>query len=330
MTPHNKDTSSPPPYGSSGPLNDKGGPDVGQRDRRYVYYRAYAPDGAIPSKTAWDPSNPLIGRVKATSVPPPLNVASLKRTLAHAESIPDPLGVRTVLWRLPSAQTSMDDEEKVSILGVGSGIALTPEDAVALVFIEELADGEKRDLPQIDSEVAQYLYYRLHTRTGEDQSVCGFDPEEPAVGRIDPALIAPPRNALAIKRCIAKIEGRPIYAFADLYEDVADDHPMADDACIAISTAGGVEFRGSSPLDALRVVQPERRPGLYNRPLKVVAVFYTARGPGYGYSRVFPGDILHTDYAPSEKPPSEYTVVNSKGIKGLIKAGDVDVKFLDE
>jgi hypothetical protein len=50
----------------------------------------------------------------------------------------------------------MDDEEKLSILGVGSGIALTPEDALALVFIEELADEEKRDLPQIDGEVAQY------------------------------------------------------------------------------------------------------------------------------------------------------------------------------
>ncbi|KAJ7435514.1 hypothetical protein B0H11DRAFT_1831630 [Mycena galericulata] len=35
MTPHNKDTFSPPPYGSSGPLNDKGAPNVGQRDRRY-------------------------------------------------------------------------------------------------------------------------------------------------------------------------------------------------------------------------------------------------------------------------------------------------------
>ncbi|KAJ7483811.1 hypothetical protein B0H11DRAFT_2020601 [Mycena galericulata] len=323
MTPHNKDTSSPPPYGSSGPLNDQGAPNVGQRDRRYVYYRAYAPDGAISSKTAWDPSNPLIGRVKATSVPPPLNVASLKRTLAHAESIPDPLGVRTVLCRLPSAQTSMDDEEKVSILGVGAGIALTPEDAVALVFTEELADGEKRDLPQIDSEVAQYLYYRLHTRTGEDQSVCAFDPEEPALGRIDPSLIAPPRNALAIKRCIAKIEGRPIYAFADLYEDVSDDHPMVNAACITIGTAG-VEFRGSSPMDALRIVQPERRPGLYNRPLKVVAVKSLGGIRGYANLRIVRGDILHTDCSPSENPLSVYTVVDSNGVKGVIQAG-VDV-----
>jgi hypothetical protein len=166
--------------------------------------------------------------------------------------------------------------------------------------------------PKASSRNFTVVYYRLHTRTGEDQSVCAFDPEEPAVGRIDPSLIAPPRNALAIKRCIAKIEGRPIYAFADLYEDVSDDHPMANDACITIGTAS-VEFRGSSPMDALRIVQPERRPGLYNRPLEVVAVYLEGTR---GYLRVVPGDILHTDYAPSNNPSSVYTVVNSNGVKG--------------
>lgn len=131
-----------------------------------VYYRVYAPDGAIPSKTAPDPSNPFIGRIKATSVPPPLDVASLKRTLAQAEGIPDLGGWRTDLYRLPSHQAPMDDTEKVSILGLGTGIGLTATDALALVFIDDLTDEEKHEIPQIHEkpaeEVAQYCECRLN------------------------------------------------------------------------------------------------------------------------------------------------------------------------
>jgi hypothetical protein len=131
-----------------------------------VYYRVYAPDGAIPSKTAPDPSNPFIGRIKATSVPPPLDAASLKRTLAQAEGIPDLGGWRTDLYRLPSHQAPMDDTEKVSILGLGTGIGLTATDALALVFIDDLTDEEKHEIPQIHEkpaeEVAQYCECRLN------------------------------------------------------------------------------------------------------------------------------------------------------------------------
>ncbi|KAJ6486970.1 hypothetical protein C8R45DRAFT_1214242 [Mycena sanguinolenta] len=79
-----KEMASPPPYESP----------------RYVYYRVYAAYGVIPSRTAPDPTQPSIGRIKATSVPPPLTAASLKHTLAHAEGIPDPLGLRSDLLAL--------------------------------------------------------------------------------------------------------------------------------------------------------------------------------------------------------------------------------------
>ncbi|KAF7336231.1 hypothetical protein MVEN_02171000 [Mycena venus] len=331
-----KATFSPPPYNSP----------------RYVYYCVYAPDGPIYSKRASDPSQPFIGRIKATSVPPPLIVASLKRTLAHAERIPDPLGLRTDLYRLSSDQIPMDDAEAVPILGGGNTIASTAADALTLVFVDELDDEEKQDIPRVEatqqseSPADQYVYYRLHTRSGEDFSICALDPDEPAIGRIDRSTIAPPRNVLSIKRGIARVEGRPIYAFADLYADVTEG-PLANDAFVSLVGSDGVAFPGSNPADALRLVQPERYPGLFNRPLKILVEQprFWNRSPRPGtlpWLQVFCGDIVYTDgFTRTENCPiplapgnwtfqhgAAYTVVDASGVKGLIKAENV--KFLDE
>lgn len=113
------------------------------------------------------------------------------------------------------------------------------------------------------------VYYRLYTRSGEDHSVHAFDPDEPSIGCIDRSTVAPPEDVAAIKRCIARAEGKPIYAFGDLYADVSDE-PLANDACITDAPAGAV-FHGSTPMGALRIVHPERRAGLFNRPLKILA-----------------------------------------------------------
>ncbi|KAJ6570322.1 hypothetical protein B0H10DRAFT_2237941 [Mycena sp. CBHHK59/15] len=104
--------------------------------RLKVYYRVYAPDGAIPSKTAPDPGNPFIGRIKATSVPPPHNVLSLKRTLGELEAS-----------RTPPA-------EKASMLGLDLGA--TPETALAFVFGEGLSEKENAGLPSIDETARTY------------------------------------------------------------------------------------------------------------------------------------------------------------------------------
>ncbi|KAJ7677127.1 hypothetical protein DFH06DRAFT_1034468 [Mycena polygramma] len=337
------DDTSPPPYELLGQQADnvasfrqpkarrQGGTEL-----RYVYYRVFAPDGAIPSKTASDPNDPLIGRLKALSVPPPLNAASLKRTLAQAERIADPMGLRADLYRLPSDQTPMDDSEPVSILG--PGIASTPADAVALVFIDELSDEERQEIPPIQEippvSGSQYVYYRLHTRSGEDSSRHAFDSDEPSVGRIDRALIAPPQDALAVKHCIARAEGMPIYAFADLYTDVSDALPLENDARIAISAPAG-DFHGSSSADAIRIVQPERRPGLYNRPFKITVPQAASQSMmGLGtlpviWLNVIPGEVVYTDgVIQMQNVPffvsrqmhriTAYTVVNSSGAQGLI------------
>ncbi|KAJ6502688.1 hypothetical protein C8R47DRAFT_1106445 [Mycena vitilis] len=346
------DDTSPPPYALLGHEADSVAsfrqPKTtrqGGNELRYVYYRIFAPDGAIPSKTATDPTDRLVGRLKALSVPPPLNAASLKRTLAQAEQIADPMGLRADLYRLPSDQTPMDDSEPVSILG--PGIASTPADAVALVFVDELSDEERQEIPQI-SEISpvsgsQYVYYRLHTRSGEDSSRHAFDIDEPSVGRIERSFIAPPQNALAVKRFIARAEARPIYAFADLYTDVSDAQPLENDAPIAIRSSVG-DFHGSTLADAIRIVQPERRPGLYNRPFKITvpqAASQSTMGLGtlpVNWLNVIQGEVVYTDgVVQMHNVPffvsrqmhriAAYTAVNSGGAQGLISA-EIG-KFLD-
>ncbi|KAJ6486971.1 hypothetical protein C8R45DRAFT_1214243 [Mycena sanguinolenta] len=253
------------------------------------------------------------------------------------------------VYRFPSEQTPMEDAEAVAILGA-DGMAATSTDAVTLVFVDELSEEEELSLPKLEEETAlgtgiQDLYYRLHTRSGEDHSMRAFDPEEPALGRIDLSVIAPPRDAQAIQRCIAKAEGKPIYAFADLYADVSEG-PLANHT--SFFAGDGPQFRGSNAADALRIVQPERRPGLYNRPLKVlqpqpkpVQFHFTLSPPPLPWLEVFPGDIVHTDgimhmekpdlgtpYMNSYSLQAAYTVVKANGVKGLIKPENVI--FLDE
>ncbi|KAJ6549564.1 hypothetical protein DFH09DRAFT_1039373, partial [Mycena vulgaris] len=232
----------------------------------YVYYLVYARDGAIiRSRTALDPTNPFIGRIKASSVPPPLTAGSLKRTLAHAEGIPDPSGSRTSLYQSPTDQAPMKDSQKVAIHGIG--IASTPATALALIFVAEVSEAEKDGYRPINSAsyLPQYIYYHLHTLSGDDSSAHAFDPSEAAVGRIERMVIPPSADVLTFQRCIAKHEGKPVYAFGDLYADVQDKCPQANKARMTL----GAEFRGSTAKDALRLVQPMGRPGLPHRRLKI-------------------------------------------------------------
>jgi hypothetical protein len=136
------------------------------------------------------------------------------------------------------------------------------------------------------------VYYRLYNRAGEEHSVRAFDRREPALGRIDRDSIAPPRNALCVKRRIARVEGKPIYKLADLFTDTKTDDPHS-------STDVVDDTHGSSKEKPLLMVLPERRPGLYNQPVLVVALPSKSRGR-YGTNSArwlspSPGDTLLTD-----------------------------------
>ncbi|KAJ7663304.1 hypothetical protein DFH06DRAFT_1189945, partial [Mycena polygramma] len=250
------DLSAPPPdYDShsvsQAPKDKKNS--TSQPSGAYIYYRVYTLDGAIPSKSAFDPANPFIGRILARSVPPPHNVSSVKRCIATAEP-----GVRTALHRTQTTYYPMSNATKVTILGDDTGPGKTPETAFSLAIIEELTVDEAAAVEAIDVSHnlarSDSLYYRLYTRTAEDTSQVCFDPDEPSAGRIERFRISPPLGPTSVKRCIAKAEGRPIYAYAELYEDMSADREMTD--------LGPDTTTRSARERPMVLVQPERRAGL--------------------------------------------------------------------
>ncbi|KAJ7165512.1 hypothetical protein C8R43DRAFT_1061440 [Mycena crocata] len=318
--------SSPPPYVDQEP--------------RYVYYRVYTPDGAIPSMTAPDPGNPFIGRIKATSVPPPQTVLSLKRALGKAENLPDPEGCRTSIYELPSQADPLGCTEKIAIIEE-AGVGATPATALALVFNQELSEKEKErclsNPKAARSYTPEYVYYRLHTLEGEDRSTRAFNANEPAIGRVDTTEIAPPLNVMSLKRCIARAEGKPIYSYGHLYGDPRETEPWSDQTYLNWQKKG--TFPGPTPTAPLLVVQPERREGLYNRPLKILepqeagwTSFWSSNLKWLAASK---GQIVHTDGIPLNKDHrgrasrvDGYMAVCADGETGLIQAENT--KFLDE
>ncbi|KAJ7147827.1 hypothetical protein C8R43DRAFT_1009689 [Mycena crocata] len=240
---------------------------------RYIHYRVYAPDGSLLSKSAGDSGRPFIGRIPARSVPPPHTVASLKRCIVNAEKLSDLDGSRTSLYLTPDAQSALTPGSPARILGPGGVPGSTPETAYALVVLEELTPNETADVDSlaaqvIPGEVPKYLYYHLFTRVGEEISKAAFDPDEPAKGRVDKIQVAPPYTAESIKRAISKIEGKRIWAYAELYAEIAAQAATVDRAYIPLSRD---DSPGSTFDKPLVIVQPERRPGLINRPIRVIS-----------------------------------------------------------
>ncbi|KAJ6566798.1 hypothetical protein B0H19DRAFT_895175, partial [Mycena capillaripes] len=219
-----------------------------------VYYRVYSPDGAIPSNTAFDTHNPFVGRIAARSVPPPHNAKSLKRCLIERENFTDPDGSRTALYPNFDARSALDPTQTVTILGTEMPNGGAPETAYALVLHEDLKVDENSD-----QQLSGRLYYQLFTQTDEDMSKASFNSNEPAVGRIERILVSPPHGPASIKRHIAKVEGKPIYAYSELYEDISAQQAM-NDGYFSLIKSDGAGWAEDKPMV---LVQPERRPGLF-------------------------------------------------------------------
>ena len=105
-----------------------------------VYYRIYAEDGAIPSKTPATSGDPFLGRFKARYVPPPHTVNAIKLRIAKAEDINlnDPTSLS--LFLTPYNQSPMNDTDKVTILN-RTGPGSTPQEPLALVA--KMTDSER-------------------------------------------------------------------------------------------------------------------------------------------------------------------------------------------
>ncbi|KAJ7847097.1 hypothetical protein B0H14DRAFT_2770470 [Mycena olivaceomarginata] len=287
-------------------------------ESRYLYYRTYTLDGGIPCKTQYQDGIPFLGRIKATAIPPPYTVASLKRALVHAEKLPDPTGELTGLFETNESDTAMLPGAHMAIL-TGS-IGATPETALALVFHAELDTTAVKpsSIEHLSTLMSpKYLYYRLYTHAGEDASARSFAEGEPALGRIDRALIAPPRDVSSVKRRIAKVEGKPIYIFADLHIDTAAKSPQASNVQVADSC-------GATAHAPILIVQPERRAGLHNRPLLVLSAPDT-QGWSWVQSHILHSDgISHIEKDKAGWYADVYTAVDTKGRTGL------HTRFLDE
>ena len=98
-----------------------------------VYYRIYAEDGAIPSKAPAAPSDPLLGRITARSVPPPHRdtAKAVKLSIAKVESIEDRANTR--LFLSPYSQSPMGDADKVAALNSTTGPGSIPQEPLAFV-----------------------------------------------------------------------------------------------------------------------------------------------------------------------------------------------------
>jgi hypothetical protein len=108
-----------------------------------VYYRVYAEDGAIPSKTPVAPGYPFLGRIQVKSVSPPRNLNAVKSRIIKVENIRVKDGERTCLFLTPYSQSPMDGADKVSFLN-GTGPGSTPQEPLALVA--KLSDSERSAL----------------------------------------------------------------------------------------------------------------------------------------------------------------------------------------
>ena len=95
-----------------------------------VYYRIYAEDGAIPSKTPVTPDDPFLGCIDAISVPPPHTTKAVKHSIAKVENIKN--RASTSLFVTSYNQSPMGDDEKVTVLN-DTGLGSTPQEPLALV-----------------------------------------------------------------------------------------------------------------------------------------------------------------------------------------------------
>ncbi|KAJ7759744.1 hypothetical protein DFH07DRAFT_817049 [Mycena maculata] len=316
---------SPPAYDGD-MVKASSGPDT---ESRYLYYRVYSQDGGIPSKTAFDPRNPFVGRITARSVPPPHNAGTLKRCLDNKENF---AMRRTVLFLDPDSPNQLWPADKVEILDPETQNGTAPETAFALVLQDDLTADEnaainRQDLSTGCGNDPSYLYYRLFTRFGEDTSRVSFNSNEPAVGRAERILISPPHSPHTIIRHIANIEHKPIYAFSELYQDISAQEAMQP-VYVSLKERNGI---GSTADRPMVLVQPERQPNLHHRPVRFLSGIRYA-----GYLPFIPsaGVVGYTDAVSRSQyfsntgetlPAYQCIIGNHSGF--IAKA---DLKLLDE
>ena len=96
-----------------------------------VYYQLYADDYEMPSKVAFDPEEPSLGRIQADSVAPPHSPASIKRCISRVERTP--ALAHADLFADISCKTPLKDGHILILRNDGPG--LSPNEPMAIVQI---------------------------------------------------------------------------------------------------------------------------------------------------------------------------------------------------
>lgn len=98
------------------------------------------------SRNAFDATDPFIGRIKSTTIPPPRTVDTLKRCFAYSESLSDPNNQRTELYLTASSDSPIQNG---NLLLVGEDLGSSSQSAVAFVLRQDLSDVEKASLGSV-------------------------------------------------------------------------------------------------------------------------------------------------------------------------------------
>jgi hypothetical protein len=222
---------------------------------RYIYYRVFAEDGAIPSVNHVYSDDPYLGRILAELVAPPHIVVSLKHCLLNVENIDN--NTPASLFIAASSQTPMDDACRVSILAY-PGPGCTPNEPLALVV--KLSDSGRIPLDDKKPEAVllpspegptpfetRYIYYRVYKQHGAVLSKQPADPNKPSVGRISVDSVPPPHTAESIMRCISKMEGLDNSKTSQLFIDISSESPIGD-GLVSILSSDRPGFMPENPM----------------------------------------------------------------------------------
>ncbi|EDR04150.1 uncharacterized protein LACBIDRAFT_330720 [Laccaria bicolor S238N-H82] len=97
---------------SASTAQSKGLPEAVTPGPRYVYYRLYEEEGAMASKTSFDPDDSSLGRIDTFSIVPPQTVSSLKSQIVKAEGIADR---KIQLFGDMDGEVPMNDNDHMSL-----------------------------------------------------------------------------------------------------------------------------------------------------------------------------------------------------------------------
>ncbi|KAJ7052276.1 hypothetical protein C8F01DRAFT_1236590 [Mycena amicta] len=232
----------PPPY------TDAWSPSLGSpsgSETRYLYYLLRSPYGAhIPSRTAFDPASPSLGRIPLRAIPPPRTAVVLKRcsvtaegllaypALSHRESRLDAFALYS---DEPVSQPLAEETRIGDGLDGNTGSLAKPY----ILLVPDTADAVQGVSPAaVSSENSEdkYFYYRLYTPTGEADSVMAFKLDDPSLGRVARDYFLPSRNRIGrrslpaystIISVIAQLEARSSFASADVYASLSASDPLS-------------------------------------------------------------------------------------------------------